>query len=419
MESAIKQEIALEREKADAEEQVQVGGAVKDEIKSVDLFVTEECNMNCSYCFHPKGEQKLDIVQAKKIIDRLKIISPNNMVITFFGGEPLLYPNLVLDIARYARTVWPADKTGERVGFHIVTNGTYFNEDMFKRYKMLNFSIQVSIDGDRITTMEGRGGNFDAVVNNIKEMLKIYPDLSARMTYTPATVGRLAINIKFVHSLGIIRIMHHAVMEADWNEEAISQYAYQLNNLYHYRRYMNRIGNKLELLFIDKTLKVINDELPAETDFCQAGKSYLAILPNGDIYPCHRAASKRVFKLGNIFNEKRPFVRGMFLNIDKEFTGCTFKCQASRTCHSCPVTHYLVNKDMSKPISSYCEVCKVENNQALQFLPVELSDRRERQMNAMSAVIADIAEETFRRKNVFGLGFLFKRNKKNRQSRVR
>jgi molybdenum cofactor biosynthesis enzyme MoaA len=32
-----------------------VGGKTKDEIRSIDLFITEQCNMKCDYCFHPRA----------------------------------------------------------------------------------------------------------------------------------------------------------------------------------------------------------------------------------------------------------------------------------------------------------------------------------------------------------------------------
>jgi len=63
-----------------------VGGKSKDEIKSIDLFITEQCNMKCDYCFHPKGEAVLSVEQGKKILARMKEISPAGLQITFFGG---------------------------------------------------------------------------------------------------------------------------------------------------------------------------------------------------------------------------------------------------------------------------------------------------------------------------------------------
>jgi uncharacterized protein len=264
---------------------------------------------------------------------------------------------------------------------------------MFKALKALPFSIQVSIDGDEATTKEHRGGDFNLVVSNIKKIRQIFPDVSARMTFTPKTVGRLSINVQFIHQqLGIHRIMHHAVMEADWKDEDIQKYQQQLNHLYHYRRYCIRTGIPFHMAFIDKPLKTLNDEIAPETNFCEAGKTYIAILPNGDVYPCHRAASNQVFRLGNIFDEI-PFIRGMFLNIDKAYLGCTKCCEASSTCHSCIITHHKVSGELTKPISQYCKICQVENQQAKLYLPTEIADRHELLLKKLAGVVAGNAEQ--------------------------
>jgi len=366
---------------------------LENEIKSIDLFITEQCNMECGYCFHTKRDEVLILEQGRKILERMKQISPHALQITFFGGEPLLYPETVLELAKYVRELWPDADGRHNSTFSVSTNGTYFDEQIFKQYKGLQFSMQVSCDGDEVTTMEYRKGDWKLVTENIKKMLVIFPDLSVRMTYTPKIAGRLSINVQFLHQeLGVKKITHHAVMEDDWTDEVVKAYVYQLNQLYHYRRYCLRQGIPLEIAFIDKPLKIINDEVPLDSNYCEAGKSYLAILANGDVHPCHRAASARIFKLGNIF-EERPFIRGMFLSINKEYTGCWKNCPAAVTCHSCVITHYKVNNDLAQPISKYCKVCKAEYDQALRFLPVELSDRRERMIYKIGQVLVDVAKQ--------------------------
>ena len=176
-----------------------VGGKNKNEIRSIDLFITERCNMDCEYCFHPKSDSVMSFEEGRKILDRMKEISPDGLQITFFGGEPLLFPQTVLDLARYARELW-LDVDGRHMAvFSVSTNGTFFDEEVFRQFKDLQFSVQVSCDGDEITTMEHRKGNWAKVIENMKKMLAVFPDLGVRMTYTPKTVGRLAINVQFLH----------------------------------------------------------------------------------------------------------------------------------------------------------------------------------------------------------------------------
>lgn len=366
-----------------------------NKINSIDLFITEKCNMNCSYCFHPKKDNTLSVEQGKAILDKMKIIAPRDIQISFFGGEPLLYPGTVVELAKYARQLWPDKEeivNGQPVDMHystfsITTNGTIFDEALFEDLKKLKFSVMLSVDGDAATTMEYRKGDHKLVIENCKKIIASGIDASVRMTFTPKVVGRLAINVKYLHQeVGFIKIMHHAVMEADWTPESVEIYQYQLTQLYHYRRWCKKKDIPLFLAFIDKPLAIVNDEQVPEYEFCQAGKSYFAVLPDGDVYPCHRAASNRIDKLGNLFNTKRPIVQGMYLAINKESVGCWKNCSAARTCHCCIIAQRQINGRIGEPLVKYCELCKVENNIAKGFLPIELGDRHEKMLSNIGSM---------------------------------
>ena len=364
--------------------------AEKHPLTACDLFITERCNLKCTYCFHKQNPVTLKVEDGKKILDNLYIANPEFFNITFFGGEPLLYPELVLELAEYAVTLWGL----ENLKFTVSTNGMYFDELMFKKYKDLNFRFQVSLDGDEETsTLTRKGIDFNRVCNNLQSILALFPKTHVRMTYTPENVGRLISNVMFVHRLGVKTIMFHATMESDWTKESIAQYIFQLKEIYSYRRYINRLDGSLEIAHVDKPLNIINGTALADEDFCKAGKEYVAILPNGDVYPCHRAASNRLFKLGNILNVEMPIIRGVFLKINKHSTGCSAKCPASKTCHSCIIQHYMKNDNLEKPKEDYCQICIAENGMAYEFLPFELAERQDKKLNTMARVLLDLADQ--------------------------
>jgi len=367
----------------------------KEKIYSIDLFITEECNLKCKYCFHRKGKevsgapnQTFTVEDGRRVLDRVYKLNPDSMTVNFFGGEPLLYPDMLLDLMRYTKELWK-DK-GKLV---ISTNGTVFNKELFAELKSMDVGIQVSFDGDEDTQNSNRG-EFDLVASNIKNMLEFGAVITVRMTFTPDNVGSLSKNVQFIHDLGVEKIVHHAVMEADWTEEAIREYNVQLLNLLHYRRYCQNKKMPLTIGFIDKCLLILNDELPIEKDFCAAGKSFIAILPNGDVYPCHRAASKRIFKLGNIFNEDRPFIRGIFLDIDKISQGCQKNCRAAKICHTCIMVQFEVMGDLQKPLlqNHYCDIPCLEYDLCKQYLPTEISDKQGRMLTSLAQVVSDIME---------------------------
>ncbi len=368
-------------------------------IKAIDLMITNACNLKCSYCYHHQNPDTMTLDSGKKVLDRLKELYPNFMRITFFGGEPMLFPETVLGLAKYANELWknvPSTHATES-RYTICTNGTYFDTEFFKEWAILHGSVQVSIDGDQIgmknrtTDKEQLFKIYDNVANMHQYILDTY--LSCRLTFTPENVNRLATNIRFiVEMLKIKSITHHAVMEADWDETALNLYRGQLSLLYQYRRFLKKHNESCKLTFIDKTLSIIDGNSPMDTNYCGAGKEYVAIQPNGDVYPCHRAASQGIFKLGNIFDEV-PIIRGIFSEIDKVKTGCMSSCPAARTCHSCPITHFKVNNDLYKPIEKYCHICRMEDYVAEKYIPTEVGDAQSVLMGAMAKVVADLSEQ--------------------------
>lgn len=365
-------------------------------ISHIDLMVTNVCNMQCSYCYHKQRPDTLTLKDGKKILDRLKELYPESMKITFFGGEPTLVHDTVLGLAKYARSLWPNHETRD-AQFTLTTNGTFFDEDWFKEWRKLGGVVQVSIDGDQLG-MADRTIDKELIHKIYTNVLKIgeiiqTPYLTCRLTYTPENVSRLSTNIRFiVEELKIPVITHHAVMEAPWDKESLEMYRRQLDLLYQYRRFLRKRNLPIGITFIDKDLSIIDGDEPMDTYYCGAGREYVAIMPNGDVHPCHRAASADIFKLGNIF-ENPPIVRGMFEELSKITTGCMSNCPAARTCHSCPITHFLVNGDLKKPIKAYCNICRCEDFVAMNYTTTDRLDRQDKFLTTLASVVADIADQ--------------------------
>jgi len=354
---------------------------MKPAISNVDLFVTEECNLDCKYCFHPKGAQTLTIDNMKKIVDKLAILCAKKITLNFWGGEPLLYPEVVIKTIEYASKFWHKDNFRPT----LVTNGTIYDNDLFKTLKKHNVEIQVSLDGDADTNEKVRGKT-QLVADNIKRILTNFPNTSVRMTYLPENVHRLVQNILFIKNLGVKRVMHQAAIEEDWNNEAVKTYAEQMETLFKMRLKHADLG----VSFVDKGLNICDDKQRIDLGYCGAGRELIAVLPDGSVYPCHRAASNKLFKLGSILEGN--IIRGMFLNIDKASTGCT-NCKAWKHCHTCLMTHYQVNKKLEIPVKNYCKLMVVEAMLAHKYLPLLKGANRDVVLKNMATVIADMAEE--------------------------
>ncbi|OBS07518.1 hypothetical protein BAX55_02700 [Acinetobacter baumannii] len=68
------------------------------------LYPTEQCNFRCSYCYEnfEIGRMLPEVVESvKNLIDnRLDVV--DHLHLSWFGGEPLIAKDILLDIANYA-----------------------------------------------------------------------------------------------------------------------------------------------------------------------------------------------------------------------------------------------------------------------------------------------------------------------------
>ena len=147
--------------------------------KSVDIEITNRCNLRCSYCSHfgSAGDVGKDLPAGEwlRFFDELG----RNAVleVTLSGGEPFLRNDLREIMDGIVRN---------RMRFSILSNGTLITEEM-ARYlastRRCN-SVQVSIDGSIPTTHDAcRGeGNFVRALEGIRALRTQRVPVAVRVT---------------------------------------------------------------------------------------------------------------------------------------------------------------------------------------------------------------------------------------------
>lgn len=132
--------------------------------REVCLFLTLRCNQQCRYCHRFLGIDEVGYEDNKRIIDKLTEDKIYN--VTFTGGEPLLYPNIV-ELLKYAKERGIKSK--------IITNGEILAKNPQTReiYDYLD-SITLSIDSidNEINEKLGRGYNHFAEIKTVLDSLK-------------------------------------------------------------------------------------------------------------------------------------------------------------------------------------------------------------------------------------------------------
>ena len=143
---------------------------------SLTICPTLACNFDCPYCFENHGKGKMtpevqdDVVAlAARMLDAA---GTNKLHVTWFGGEPLLAPDVIESLS--ARLMALVEERGGAYEASIITNGYLLTQDivdMLARVKVS--SCQVTIDGlgdthNATRYLRGGGPTFDRIVDNLR-----------------------------------------------------------------------------------------------------------------------------------------------------------------------------------------------------------------------------------------------------------
>ncbi|MEI6666751.1 MAG: radical SAM protein [Acidobacteriota bacterium] len=147
----------------------------------VTILTTLQCNFACRYCYQgsqndpPRAAAAMSATTAAAVARwieaQLDQVKPRRLVLTFFGGEPLLNVPAMLSLAD---ACWQASRTrGVQQLINIITNGLLLTPAIVERMKPFGLNgVKVTLDGDRAThdrmrPTRGGQGSFDRIIANI------------------------------------------------------------------------------------------------------------------------------------------------------------------------------------------------------------------------------------------------------------
>ena len=146
-----------------------------------------DCNLACRYCF--EGQRKGHYFMSQDTADLLVNFingwterldgrtGEEKIILTFYGGEPLLSLDLVAYISKRIKEL--AEKKSIEYVSYIITNGTLLTKRAVKRLSPLGLQgAVVTIDGpkevhDSFRPFKGGAGSFDTILMNLCEVWEI------------------------------------------------------------------------------------------------------------------------------------------------------------------------------------------------------------------------------------------------------
>jgi uncharacterized protein len=147
----------------------------------VTVLTTLQCNFACGYCIqgdhgdYNKHVSRMSLDTAERVAgwveDRLDALAPERLVLTFFGGEPLLNLRALYVLAD--RLADATRKRGVALLVNIITNGLLLTREVVDRLAPYGLAVKVTLDGakeahDRYRPLRGGQGTFDRIVANLR-----------------------------------------------------------------------------------------------------------------------------------------------------------------------------------------------------------------------------------------------------------
>ena len=256
----------------------------KAPIKSMCINISHDCNLRCEYCFAAKGDFGqgrclMSFETAKKAIDFIIANSGtrHNLEVDFFGGEPLMNFDVVKQTVEYARSIEKEHNKNFR--FTITTNGLLLDDEKIDYINKEMSNVVLSLDGrkeinDKLRVTPNGKGCYDIIVPKYQKLVakRGDKDYYVRGTFTTFSEDFTA-DVMHMKSLGFDQISIEPVVS-----DPKLDYSIKYEDLPRVFKEYEKLANL----------------------GCGCGNEYVAVTPQGDIYPCHQFVGHEEFKMGNL-----------------------------------------------------------------------------------------------------------------------
>lgn len=354
-------------------------------IKAMCLHVAHDCNLRCKYCFASQGDFKgerslMSLEVGKRALEFLCENSGRrrNLEVDFFGGEPLMNFDLVKELVNYGREI--ENKYNKHFRFTITTNGVLLDDEKIDYINENMDNVVLSLDGRKDVndnmrkTVTGKG-SYDVIIPKFKELVKRrgYKDYYIRGTFTSYNLDFSEDALHFYNE-GFKKISIEPVVTSPENDYALKdEHVDEILREYEKfsKEYIDIKKKDKDFLFFHFMIDLKQGPCLAKRSIgCGAGSEYVAVTPEGELYPCHQFVGNEDFKLGDVFSgvlntKKREEFKKANVFAKEECKSCWAKFYCSGGCHA---NAYNTNGDILKPYRIGCEMEKKRIECAISIL---------------------------------------------------
>lgn len=272
--------------------------------KSLVLWVTTDCNLNCQYCYANGGntEEYMSFEIAKKAIDGMEDVP---LKIQFAGGEPLLGLDLIEKVCKYV-------EKRKNTSISVQSNGTLINDKFIDLVGKYNIKLGLSMDGiPEINELQR--GRTKELIEGIYKLKERDISINVNAVVTKYSIEHLTklYDLLFVMgnvkgmALDLLRDVGRAKENSDIcsipTEKQVKEIMFKLNQ--HSDEMYAKFGREIIIREIEDAKYRLKSKSTIDA-YCYAsiGRSYV-VETSGNIYPCGSLVGDDKYKIGHVNNK--------------------------------------------------------------------------------------------------------------------
>ena len=368
-------ELVLNGELFSEDEYIPINANINSPIKAICLHIAHDCNLRCAYCFASTGDfgQQRTIMPLEIGIKAIDFLLKNsggrhNLELDFFGGEPLLNFEVVKSIVTYARS--KEKEYNKKFRFTITTNGLLLDDDKTDFINREMSNVVLSIDGrkevnDKVRRRIDNSGCYESILPKFKNLVlkRNHSNYYVRGTFTNYNLD-FTEDVLHLNSLGFDQISVEPVVSDADKEYAITEqhlpiifneYDKLAKEILRYKkeeRGFNFFHFMIDLEQGPCAIKRLRG--------CGCGNEYVAVTPDGDLYPCHQFVGQDEYLMGSVITgDINSKLKEKFSNANIYTKEECNKCWAKFYCSGgCNANNSTYEGDILKPHKISCEMEK-------------------------------------------------------------
>ena len=259
--------------------------------------------------------------------------------IVFFGGEPLLRRELIVQTIRYCREI--GQRTGQLFHFKITTNGRLLDDSFLTEDPTAEVFVALSHDGVAAAhdshRLDAAGRPTYAELRPIVDLLlRRKPYAPVLLVTTPETVRHYAESVRFLFECGfryLICSLHYGV---EWHPGELEELRHQYRKLGDW--YEKETRHEEKFYFSPFDTKIASHIFPGSCrrERCELGRTQISVAPNGLLFPCTQFVGDEAFSIGDVrrgVNEERR--EALYRENAREKSSCEACAIRERCNHYC------------------------------------------------------------------------------------